>query len=291
MPAPEPTASGKNPWIVGRLAAGEPRVRLICLAQAGGGPGAFAPWRPHLPDGVELAPVQLPARGIRDSDPMPERFEDLVEDLWRGLAPELTMPYVLFGHSFGALLAYEVTCRVQQRGGTPPRATVISACRAPHIPLARGLSDASDDALLAWLVETDGLPAEVLGRRRFATRVIRAVRMDMRFAERYHVPTPTPVLTPLLALGGEDDDVVPSEQVGHWKECAAAEFRHRTLPGGHSFPQRHPAEVMEELREVLLPLDRPPTAGACPRPDGTATAPAAAHPVARGAGGGHRSDR
>jgi surfactin synthase thioesterase subunit len=255
MPAPEPTSTGKNPWIVGRLVVGEPRVRLLCIAQAGGGAGAFAAWRPHLPAGVELAPVQRPARGVRESDPMPDRFEDLVEALHTGLAPELTMPYVLFGHSFGALLAYELTCRIQQSGEAPPRTTVVSASRAPQVPLARGLADASDDTLLDWLVSTDGLPAEVLGHRAFATYVMRAIRMDMRFAEGYHVPQPTPVLSPLLALSGEDDDVVPSEQVVHWKECAAADFRHRTLPGGHSFPQRHPAEVVEALREILLPQD------------------------------------
>jgi hypothetical protein len=139
LPGPGPrrldTMPGmENRWITGRLTAGAPHVRLICLPQAGGGVGAFSSWRAHLPDGVELAPVELPGRGTREADPMPARFDDLVDALYKGLLPELDVPYVLFGRSFGGALAYELTLRIEERGAPAPFATLVSASRAPQTP-------------------------------------------------------------------------------------------------------------------------------------------------------------
>ncbi|WP_256252106.1 thioesterase II family protein [Streptomyces sp. yr375] len=247
----------ENRWITGRLTAGAPRVRLICLPQAGGGAGAFSSWRAHLPEGVELAPVELPGRGTREADPMPARFDDLVDALYKGLLPELDVPYVLFGHSFGGTLAYELTLRIEERGAPIPLATLVSASRAPQTPPTGTISDAPDKELLAWLVNSDGLPRELLKYPDYVAYLLRTIRTDLAFAERYLVSDPRPVRTPLHALCGEEDQVVTAEQVRHWKECAAGGHSFTVMPGGHSYHQTHAPQLMEFVREIL-PADGTP---------------------------------
>lgn len=238
-------------WITGRLTVGEPRVRLICLAQAGAGAGAFSGWRHHVPDGVELAPVELPGRRMRQSEPMPETFEALMDELFEGLVPELTMPYVLFGHSFGGSLAYEVARRAEADGLRAPLATVISGTRAPQIPAPRRMADLEDRELIDWLVDNDGLPEELLKHTTYLRHVVRAIRGDLRFAEDYLVAEPAALGCPLHVFAGADDQVFPAEGLSHWDRCAAGEFSMTVLPGSHDFPYTGAEEMVAAILDVV----------------------------------------
>lgn len=248
----ESTRPKGNRWITGRLSVGETRVRLICLAQAGAGAGAFSGWRRHVPDGYELAPVELPGRGTRESEPMPESFEALVDALFAGLSQELTVPYVLFGHSFGGFLAYELSRRIEAGGELPPPvATLVSGSRAPHIPPQRKMWERDDRELINWLTDNGGLPLELLRYTDFVQHVIRAIRADLRLAENYLVPQPVALRRPLHVFGGAKDQVAPPEGLSHWRQCAADEFSATILPGGHAFPHKDPEAMMAAVLGVL----------------------------------------
>ncbi|MBT3153773.1 thioesterase [Streptomyces sp. CHD11] len=247
------------PWIAGRYAAGPARLRLFCLPPAGGSAASFTVWRPYLPRGVELAPVQLPGRGPRIDEPVPYALEPLADALLDALRGELDLPYVLFGHSFGAVVAYELTRRIErQHGLRAPAALVVSAHRAPHVPLGRErLTGSGDRRLAAWLHRTGGLPGELLEHPEFLRDLLRAVRADLEIAERYLLPGPVPVRCPLVVLAGADDDVCAPSAAEPWAGYGAPPPRTRVVPGGHSYPRTHPestlAAVTGELRRLGLP--------------------------------------
>ncbi|MGW9400964.1 thioesterase II family protein [Streptomyces sp. NPDC055642] len=247
-----------TPWIAGRRAAGRPRLRLFCLPPAGGSAASFNVWRPHLPQGVELAPVELPGRGSRLEEPVPYALEPLVDALFEAVRGEFDAPYALFGHSFGAVVAYELTRRIERQGGLrAPAALVVSAHRAPHVPLGRELlTGSSDRRLAAWLHRCGGLPAELLEHPGFLSDLLRAVRADLEIAERYLLPGPAPVRCPLVVLAGADDDVCVPAAVEPWAAYGAAPPRMHVVPGGHSYPRTHPeatlTAVTGELRRLGL---------------------------------------
>ncbi|RAG87110.1 thioesterase [Streptacidiphilus pinicola] len=240
-----------NPWITGRYAVGEPTVRLICVPQAGAGAGAFSGWRRHVPEGVELAPVELPGRGTREREPHPEDVTALAEAVFQGLRPELTMPYVLFGHSLGGLLAYEVARRVEAQGLREPLAVLISGARAPQTPSLRTMSDVDEDRLLDWIAANGGLPQEILSYPSFVAEILRAVRTDLRYAEQYLEPDPTRLRSPLHVFAGADDAITPPAYVPLWERCAGGDFRVTTLPGGHAFPHTDPAALLRHVQDLL----------------------------------------
>ncbi|MCX4725063.1 thioesterase II family protein [Streptomyces sp. NBC_01306] len=246
--------SSDNEWITGRHAVGTPRVRLIALPQAGAGAGAFAGWRGRLPAGVELAPVQLPGRGTRAHEPTPADVHALADALFQAVRPELTMPYVLFGHSFGGSLAYELAVRVQQHRLRAPLATLISGSRAPQTPTLRTMSDRDDDTLSVWLARNGGLPKVLLNDEWFLGEILRVVRMDLRWAESYYVPDLVPLNCPLHVFGGAEDEITPPEQLPLWARCTTGEFTVTVLPGGHSFPHSDPDALLAAAQRVL---DRP----------------------------------
>ncbi|MFJ7626665.1 thioesterase II family protein [Streptomyces sp. NPDC097595] len=238
-------------WVSGRLAVGTAHTRLICVPQAGAGAGAFAGWRRHIPPGFELAPVELPGRGTRQDEPMPDGFDELAERLLAGLEPEFTMPYALFGHSFGGALVYELSRRIAARGLPAPVATLVSGFRAPHTPPPATMSQASDEGLLDWLLRNGGLPEELLAYPEFLAQIMHTMRVDLRFAESYLLAGPDPLPGPLHVFGGADDEVTRADGLPEWRHCAGAGFSLTLLPGGHHYPHADPAAMVAALTDAL----------------------------------------
>ncbi|MFD7276559.1 thioesterase II family protein [Streptomyces sp. NPDC059862] len=257
MTAPDPVTPAAR-WINARYAVGQLRLRMLCLPHAGGSSAAFSGWRPYLPEGVELAPLELPGRGSRIDEPVPGALEPLVEALLDGIRGELTLPYVLFGHSFGAVVAYELTRRIEREDGLQaPVALLVSGSRAPHVPLGREPLTGSDDTrLVAWLRGSGGLPEQLLEFPDFLRDLLYAVRADLEIAERYLLDRPAPVRCPVVAFAGADDEVSTPAQVEPWGAYTSAPSRMRVVPGGHSYPQSHPeatlTAVVAELRRLGL---------------------------------------
>ncbi|MFD7276567.1 thioesterase II family protein [Streptomyces sp. NPDC059862] len=222
-----------SPWIVGRVTAPGARLRLICLPQAGGSAASYAPWRLTPPPGVELATVELPGRGVRSAEPLPDTLEELADAVLDGIADELSGPYALFGHSFGALLGYELALRVRRRGLTPPAALFVSASRAPHTPVLKRVSHLDDRGLLDWLEGFGGFPPGLRGYPAYLRYALRTVRRDLALAEAYVSADPVSPGCPLHVLGGADDPLVSRDRLERWSECASDGFTLRLLPGGH----------------------------------------------------------
>lgn len=250
-PDSTPARDRDRPWIVGRVTAPGARLRLFCLPQAGGSAGSFAPWRLVPPAGVELATVELPGRGVRSAEPLPATLEELADAVVDGIADEFEQPYALFGHSFGALLAYEIAVRIGRRGLTPPRALLVSAARAPHTPLGKRVSDLDDAGLLAWLDGFGGFPPELARYPAYAQYALRTVRRDLALTEAYRAAGPVPVGCPLYVFGGAGDPLVSGARLEEWRDCAGSGFTVRMLPGGHDYLFTNAQAMLDALVAAL----------------------------------------
>lgn len=238
-------------WIVGRVGDADPRVRLLCLPQAGGSAASFAPWRLVAPPGIELATVELPGRGTRGAEQLPDTLEELADAVTEGLTAEFDRPYALFGHSFGGLLAYAVTLRIARRGLPLPLALLVSAARAPHRVVPERISDRDDAGLRAWLDGFGGLPPELTAYPAFLRYALRTVRRDLALAESYRSVEPLPAGVPLHVLGGAADPLVRPAHLERWRECAPAGCTVELLPGGHDYPFTDAPAVLGALAARL----------------------------------------
>lgn len=218
-------------------------VRLVCLPHAGGTAGTYRPWLAAAPADVELTLVQYPGREDRireapwtDVVAMATAVADLLADEAR--------PLVLFGHSLGGTIAYEVARRLPR----PPRRLVVSARIAPMVPPSR-VFHGSDDDLLAQLHRLGGTAAAVLAHPELRDAILPAFRGDLAAADGY-VHDPDPVLrSPLHLFLGADDPAVARPDAERWREVAPT-FALRVFPGGHFYLQDRPTEI---LRAVLAP--------------------------------------
>src|SRR5262245_25071207 len=118
------------------LAFARPRpqaaIRLFCFPYAGGGASVFRGWANGLPGSVEVCPVQIPGRETRFREPAFTRLPLLIEAVAESLGPHLDRPFALFGHSLGALVAFELARHLQRERGPEPVHLFVSGCGAPQ---------------------------------------------------------------------------------------------------------------------------------------------------------------
>lgn len=225
---------------------GTPRTRLICFSYAGGGPGPFRRWVPDVPAGVELLTVLLPGHGSRIRERPHTGWEPLVAEVTDALAPYLAEPHVLFGHSFGARLAYEVARRAEALHPGRTRRLYVAACRSPDTPQTRPyLHELSEPELRDALGVLGGVPGEVLRDERMMRLLLPVVRAEMRLAELWGV-RPGPVLgAPVTALYGRDDPVDGAAATARWPRFSRAGGEVLEIPGGHFFLDTHRPRLLD----------------------------------------------
>lgn len=230
---------------VRRAATGAAKLRLFLFPFAGGGARAFSGWDATLPTEIEVIPIIPPGREHR----MDERpFEDLstmIEDLRTELSDELRGAFAFFGHSMGALIAFELTRALRRVGGPTPAHLFMSGHRAPQIERRRRPAhDLPDEAFREHLRELGGTPREVLDDVELMRMFTPLLRADLRLCERYSYADDAPLDVPITVLRGMSDPEVTRQDAEAWRAQTTADFVHRTFPGGHFYLQEQRSTVI-----------------------------------------------
>lgn len=239
-------------WLPYRRPRAAARLRLFCFPYAGGSAAVFRDWPAELPEEVEVCAVQPPGRERRLSEPAYLRMAPLVEGLVEVLRPLLDRPFVLFGHSLGAKVAFEMARRLRELGAPEPAHVLASGCRAPHMPSSeRPLHDLPHDELIDELHRLGGTPPAVLEHEELMELLLPLLRSDFELVETYTYEPGEPLACPLSAFGGTDDQEVPGDAVEGWSRMTCGAFRFRMLEGGHFFLHERRRDLLAEVRRDL----------------------------------------
>lgn len=223
-------------WLVRRPRTGRVRIQLVCLPYAGGSASIYGAWHKRVPSDVEIVAVEPPGRGRRFADPPLSSLEQMVDHLAPALTDALDCPYALFGHSLGALLAYELALVMTARYERPPIMLIPSASRGPTVPLGHPPLHALPRAdFVAELRRLGGTPAEVMANEDALCLYEPALRADFRIAETYLRADPIPMDRPMLVLGAVDDEQVSLPELEAWSQVTGKLVDVRHFVGGHFF--------------------------------------------------------
>ncbi|MBR8641372.1 thioesterase [Streptomyces tuirus] len=239
-----------TPW----LPVGLPErdaVTLLCFPHAGAGASAFRTWDEHL-SSATVCPVQFPGREGRFADSPFHTVEPLVDAALEALVPVLHGPFAVFGHSMGALVAYEFTRGLRRTGGPLPLHVFVSGRVAPQVrnPV-RGLHELPEPEFIRFVHSMGGVPERTLNSRAFAELMVPLLRADISVNETYEHQREDPLDVPLTALAGQDDARVPLRWVQPWSEHTTKSFALHVLPGGHFFPYEERDGVLHLIDNAL----------------------------------------
>jgi surfactin synthase thioesterase subunit len=220
---------------------------LTFLPFAGGNAWAVGDFEAAVPASAGIAAMQYPGRGPRSS----HQPASSVEELASQLAPELASrePVALFGHSFGALVAFELA-RLLEGTGTPAAVLVASAAPAPGHSRDRTSHLLDDDGMVELLRSRGGTLPELLESPELLEMMIPVIRSDFALGNAY-VSTARLQDTPIFAFGGRDDAAVPAEGLWHWADRTERWGGSDLFDGGHFYYRQHPEPVRQRLAAIF----------------------------------------
>ncbi|MBB4689015.1 thioesterase II family protein [Amycolatopsis jiangsuensis] len=240
-------------WIRRFHPSARARARLVCLPHAGGSATAYFPFSRAATEAgleAEVVAIQYPGRqdrrGERCLDDVGAMADAIAEDLrqWSDL------PLVLFGHSMGATVGYEVARRMQAQG-RPPAGLFASACRAPSAHRIEYVHQRDDEGLIAALKELSGTDAGVFGNEELLRMVLPAIRGDYTAVETYRHRTGVEPACPLQVLTGDADPVTTLAEADAWRRHTTGECAVEVFPGGHFYLHHQLPAVLEVVAARL----------------------------------------
>jgi surfactin synthase thioesterase subunit len=237
------TASGHGP-------------RLVCFPHAGGSATAYLDLARTLPADLDVVSVQYPGRQDRYHEAPFTALDALVDAVVDELADELAAdpgrPYALFGHSMGALVAFETARLLARRGLPGPQHLFLSGRGAPGPRTSAQYQRYEDADVLAEVRTLGGTDQSMLDNPEIVEMVLPALRADYRALATYRWREGEPVAAPVTALVGDSDPVVTFEEAATWREHTSCAFDLKVFSGGHFYLADHIGRIADTVTEGLL---------------------------------------
>jgi surfactin synthase thioesterase subunit len=225
-------------------------ARVVCFPHAGSSASFYFPVSRTLAPEIEVVAIQYPGRQDRRLEPCIDdagRYADAVTAAL--LADGVDRDLVFFGHSLGALLAFEVTRRLEA-GGTKVRHLIASGRMAPSRHRDDRVHERGDEGLLAEMRSLSGTDQKVLADPELLRMILPALRGDYRAAETYRQSPDAAVDCPITVLVGDTDPKVDAAEAADWSRHTRGGFELRTFPGGHFYLLHHQNEINELLAKT-----------------------------------------
>jgi medium-chain acyl-[acyl-carrier-protein] hydrolase len=226
------------------------RARLFCIPYAGSGASCYHAWSRALAgESIEVRSVQLPGRENRLREAPFFSMSPLIAALADHVEPLLDRPYGFFGHSMGALVAFELARELRRRGHAGPAFLCASGATAPQVPREdEPLHGLPDDELVRQVAERyQGIPQQVLENQELLELVVPALRADLSIIETYEFSDGACLPCGISAFAGQDDRHVTPEKLAPWGELTGGLFTSRQFAGDHFFLHDHRDELIDAI--------------------------------------------
>ncbi|EBI6201050.1 thioesterase [Salmonella enterica subsp. enterica serovar Infantis] len=235
-------------WVMRETGQDQREKRLFCFPYAGAGASVYRDWATHVPENVQICRIQLPGRENRLNEPAFTQLEPLVSRLLEAMAPLITdKQFVLFGHSMGGILVFELCRRLAQQGGPLPEKVFLSATRPPHLADPSPLHHLPDPEFIEALRIRGGTAEAMLSSPVFLEIFAPALRCDLMIAESWHQPNTPPLPVQLVVLNGRQDNIVKVAGREVWQRYSTVEPWVIDFDGGHFFIHSHAQAVRQAV--------------------------------------------
>ncbi|MFC3961463.1 thioesterase II family protein [Nocardia jiangsuensis] len=239
-----------TPWLRTLKADPDPVLRLVCFHHAGGSAGSFQSLAKAFGDGIEITAMQSPGRQERRREPCLTGLGDIVEGVLPAVVDLGDRPIALFGHSFGAVVAFEVA-RELPAAGIRPQHLFVSGRRAPSRRRLENVHRRTDAEIRTELRLLGGPGVALLDDDEVAREFLPAIRSDYRAVETHVVAPDARVDCALTALVGDHDPRATVDEARAWRVHTTASFELKVFGGGHFYLVDHSDRVAAVVERRL----------------------------------------
>lgn len=239
---PDSTSADPGKWLRGPIAA--PGLPVFCFPHAGGGASAFRTWQ-HVPtERLRILAVKLPGREDRLAEPAIRAIDELADPLAGVVEQMARRPYAFFGHSMGALVAFEVIRKLRERSNNGPVHLFVASCQAPDAMPPTHLHDLPKAQFVPAVRSFGGMRGEVLREPALMQLLEPTLRADLALCELYQYRPQPPLACGITVFGGARDTRVTRSSLTGWRRQTAGSFELHIFSEGHFY--------LESRREQLV---------------------------------------
>ncbi len=233
------------------------RLRLFFFPYGGGGASIGAPYRKLLSKKIDFISIQFPGRENRIKEFPFVRMTPVIEELLLAVSPYLDVPFVLWGHCSGAIIAFELARKLQEQFKLGSEALIVSACSAPqliHSDPSLYLHRLPDKQFLLKIQEImKGASVSDSSNEQIIQILTSTIKADFAVYETY-IYQPYKLLScPIIAFGGSKDKRVSEKELKAWQDQTTGRFIFKTINNGnHFFINSQISEVVEYINSFIL---------------------------------------
>jgi acyl transferase domain-containing protein/NADPH:quinone reductase-like Zn-dependent oxidoreductase/surfactin synthase thioesterase subunit len=243
-----------SPWLIRGNSDPDANVRLFCFHSMGVGASLYTRFLMDPPAGYDIFAIQTPGRENRAHEPALDTVDGLVAEIVRELTPWLDKPFVVWGHSFGGIVAYEVLKQLRREQKQAPLSLLITGTVAPE--LIR-IWQHREVMLKALVAENNAEYLLSLSRyvedAEFIRSILPIMRKDTPLLMNYRYQPEERFHFPILAFGARQDDMVYLDEISPWANQTTARFELREVAGDHWFLNKNRLEIVAQLEQMRLP--------------------------------------
>ena len=227
-------------------------MKLFCLTYAGGNKYSYRYMEPYLDDSIDIITLELPGRGGRIMEPLVDKMDVLVDDLYNQLKRYKLSNYMFYGHSMGGILGDLLIKKLRENSKPLPFYFFVTGCSSPKKKyLRKKLHKLNDVDFRESIKKLGGMPDEIMKNDDLMDYVTPILRSDIKALEtnvykelpKYHVP--------ITVIVGDDENV-EDDDLMCWGEETSANFESIKLPGGHFFVQDNVEYITGFINKLLV---------------------------------------
>lgn len=222
---------------------------FLCFPHAGGGASFYNSWKEYFGDQIKICPVQLPGREDKFTEEPIVSVDIVTKQVVQSLM-NTDNRLILFGHSMGTKLLYEVEKELEKRG-RQSELVIVSACSPPHIPDKFPISKLPDDEFIQELIKYNGIPGNMALQREIIELFLPMLRSDFIMSENYTCKERVKLACPILALGGYEDDGADEDDMRAWDEYTDDIFQCCMFKGDHFYLKENERSVIQKINEMI----------------------------------------
>jgi len=226
-------------------------VKLFCIPFAGGNSQIYSKWHQYLHSDIEVNAIQLPGRDSRKNESFATCLHEIAEEICQVLSVT-EQKIAFFGHSMGALIAYEVTKRMEKTGKQVCN-LFLSARPSPDMPQRFKRSHLPRDQLISHLDSLGGTSSSILMDDGLMDNAIPVIRADYALLEGYCCSSnDSAIQTSSTLFSAENDAFVPRSHVANWKKYLPKNTSMHSFSGDHFYLNSHPQQLFSCIENELL---------------------------------------
>jgi medium-chain acyl-[acyl-carrier-protein] hydrolase len=228
------------------------KINLFCISYAGSSALTYLKWKQYLEPEIELYPLELAGRGNRTRDGFYKDFNAALDDLYHLVKKRIDdTPYAFYGHSMGAILAYEMVCRLRREGHRELVHLFISGRKAPHYPTTDNYTyNLPDNEFQKAIMNLGGTDRAVFSNPELLEIFLPVLRADYKILATYqYQELSIPLDCNITVFNGDDD--LTNDEIQQWKPYTKGKFGVYTFSGGHFFIHKKFRDIVAIINSQL----------------------------------------